>query len=134
MVAKYALPYLCPFSLAECVDNVYDTIDAHLLGGDGLVLLRLGLFEEAGFLRSYLWVHCESSLPHSDDFRGWAPYQASLHRVFLRLGHVVGSAIREVSVDVLDFSDLWLHWECDHLHTVDSDGVENLPLKHAAPS
>ena len=46
----------------------------------------------------------------------------SLHCVFLRIGPLVGDAIRDVSIDMLDFGDLWLRWECDELYITDVRG------------
>ena len=34
----------------------------------------------------------------------------------------VGDVVSDVSVDMLDFGDLWLRWECDELYIVDIHG------------
>ena len=61
VIAEYALPCFCPYSLMEYVNGVYDALDEYLLGCEGLDSLRF-FFEETGLLRSFLWVQRESSL------------------------------------------------------------------------
>ena len=53
VIVEYALPCLRPYSFMEYVDGVSDALDEYLLGGEGLSLLRLGLFDETGLLRLF---------------------------------------------------------------------------------
>ena len=95
------------------------------------MLPRLGLFKKTGFLRSHLWVQRKISLPQRENFSGWARCQMSLHRGFLRIGPVVGDAVRDLSIDVLDFSDLWLRWEHGDFYTV---GINSFVTQHGSGS
>ena len=125
VIADYALPCLCPSSFMDYFDEVFDALDEYLLGDEGLSSRRLGLFKETGILCSFLWVQHESSLPdrdYCDDCNGWGQVWISLHCVFLRIFPLVSDIVRDVSVDILDFGDLWLRWERNELYIVDVHG------------
>ena len=57
-----------------------------------------------------------------DDCSRWGQVWISFHHVFLRTGPLVGDAIRDVFVDILDFGDLWLRWGHDELYIADFHG------------